>query len=168
MGIEKAAKRLHALVSRLIAGMMYIAAGVTFVLMMLTVADVSGRYFFNRPISGTYELTLLAMCAIVFFAVAYMAHRGGDIVVGLVVSKFSQKAQAIIESITSFLSLGLISLITWQTALLARTIMLKGETTALLSVPIYLAISAIALGCFILCLVLLVSFCRFLSESVRK
>ncbi len=37
-------------------GMVYIAAIGLFVMMMVTVVDVIGRYIFNHPILGAYEL----------------------------------------------------------------------------------------------------------------
>ena len=37
--------------------MVYVSSLSTFVLMLLTTADAGGRYLFNRPITGAYEIT---------------------------------------------------------------------------------------------------------------
>jgi TRAP-type C4-dicarboxylate transport system permease small subunit len=37
--------------------MMYVSCLSTFVLMLLTTADAGGRYLFNRPITGAYEIS---------------------------------------------------------------------------------------------------------------
>ena len=37
-------------------------------LMFLTAADVIGRFFFNKPITGTYELTGLLLAVMIFFS----------------------------------------------------------------------------------------------------
>ncbi len=56
----------------------YSAIIATFVIMCLTTADVLGRYVFNRPIIGAYEITEnYLMVSTVFLAVCY-AYRGGS------------------------------------------------------------------------------------------
>jgi len=57
--------------------LLYTAALATFLMMCLTTADAAGRYLFNRPITGAYEVTeKYLMVAMVFLGVCY-AYRGG-------------------------------------------------------------------------------------------
>jgi TRAP-type C4-dicarboxylate transport system permease small subunit len=57
--------------------LLYAAVFATFVMMCLTTADAAGRYLFNRPIAGAYEVTeKYLMVAMVFMGVCY-AYRGG-------------------------------------------------------------------------------------------
>jgi TRAP-type C4-dicarboxylate transport system permease small subunit len=57
--------------------LLYVAVLATFVMMCLTTADAAGRYLFNRPIAGAYEVTeKYLMVAMVFLGVCY-AYRGG-------------------------------------------------------------------------------------------
>jgi TRAP-type C4-dicarboxylate transport system permease small subunit len=57
--------------------LLYVAVFSTFVMMCLTTADAAGRYLFNRPIAGAYEITeKYLMVAMVFLGVCY-AYRGG-------------------------------------------------------------------------------------------
>ncbi len=57
--------------------MLYVSTMSTFILMLLTTADAGGRYLFNRPITGAYEITAnYLMIAAVFLATTY-AYRGG-------------------------------------------------------------------------------------------
>ena len=56
--------------------MVYVSSLSTFVLMLLTTADAGGRYLFNRPITGAYEITSnYLMIAAVFLAVCYGFHE---------------------------------------------------------------------------------------------
>ena len=57
--------------------LLYVAVFATFVMMCLTTADAAGRYLFNRPIAGAYEVTeKYLMVAMVFMGVCH-AYRGG-------------------------------------------------------------------------------------------
>ncbi|MFK4997204.1 TRAP transporter small permease subunit [Bacillus sp. N9] len=44
--------------------------------MLLTTADVIGRNVFNKPITGTYELTGLALAIIIFFSLGTAQIKG--------------------------------------------------------------------------------------------
>lgn len=52
-------------------------------LMAYTVADVILRYIFNRPFSGSIEVTEFAMSAIVFLGIAYCGWLGGHVAVDI-------------------------------------------------------------------------------------
>ena len=59
------------------AVLLWVAVLATLVMMCLTTADAAGRYLFNRPIAGAYEVTeKYLMAAMVFLGVCY-AYRGG-------------------------------------------------------------------------------------------
>jgi len=58
------------------------------VLVLLTVADVVMRRFFNAPIGGTFELTQVLLGIIVFFSFSYCAIKGGHIVLDVLVTRF--------------------------------------------------------------------------------
>lgn len=47
-----------------------------FVIMLLMTADVIGRSFFNRPISGVIEIVTLSIVSIVFIQLADTLHKG--------------------------------------------------------------------------------------------
>ena len=52
-------------------------------LMVYTVADVILRYIFNRPFSGSIEVTEFAMSAIVFLGIAWCGWLGGHVAVDI-------------------------------------------------------------------------------------
>ena len=52
-------------------------------LVVLTVIDVIGRYFFSSPLVGAVELVRICMAGIIFFSVPYMFLRSDHIVVDL-------------------------------------------------------------------------------------
>lgn len=145
-----------------------VGIGLVMVMMLLTVMDVSLRYLFNRPIPGAFELTGFMMAILVFFALAYTAIQRGHITIDLVVSRLPQRIQAVIYSITYFLSLGLFSLVTWRNVLQAKTTWLRSDVSADLLIPIAPFAFLVALGLAVLSLVLLVNLLHSLAQAVRK
>ncbi|MDO5369539.1 TRAP transporter small permease subunit, partial [Paracoccus sp. (in: a-proteobacteria)] len=61
-GIMPAAGRLG---GRLLAAA---GAGLTLLMVVVTCIDVVGRYLFNRPFGGAFEITQMSLAALVFVA----------------------------------------------------------------------------------------------------
>jgi len=81
---------LKRVVNPLVRIIAFVAAGVLALMMFLTAADVLLRYIFNRPISGTWELTSYMMVVMVSFGLSYCALVKGLISVEVLTSRFSQ------------------------------------------------------------------------------
>ncbi len=74
--------------------MLYVSTMSTFVLMLLTTADAGGRYLFNRPITGAYEITTNYLeIAAVFLAVCYGYREGAYIRVTFLVDRLPGKVK---------------------------------------------------------------------------
>jgi len=145
-----------------IVGLVILALMTLFILV-----DVFGRYFFNRPIAGSYDSVQLMMTVLVSFALAYTAVRKGHIKINWLISLFPSRVQSVINSITSFLCLGISAVITWQVVLQAESLKLQGATPALLQIPIYPFLYAIAFGSALLCLVFIYNFFEHLIRAIK-
>ena len=110
----------------------YVATGVLGLMMMLTVADVFMRTFFNSPITGTTEVTEFMMVIVVFPALAWCAVQRRHIKVDLLVSHLPPRVQTVIDSTTLLLALCTYIIITWHSMLEAMDVY---TTTALLNLP---------------------------------
>ena len=85
----------------------------------------------------------------------------------LLVARFSPRAQGIVDSLTGILSLGIFSLVTWQSIALANDMRRAGETSMTSLQPFYPYIYAIAFGCALLCLVILVDLMKSVVKAVK-
>ena len=91
-------------------------AGITLGLsMLLTTADVVWRYFLNHSIVAAHDVTELMMVVVVFLGLAYTASVKGHIRVDLLISKLSERAQAILDSITTIFSIVIFAVMAWRT-----------------------------------------------------
>lgn len=60
-----------------------VAAALMFCMMLLTCIDVVGRYFFNKPVTGGFELTEMLLAALIFAGLPLVTLRGDHITVDL-------------------------------------------------------------------------------------
>ena len=137
-------------------------------MMLLTVSDVSLRYFFNRPIIGVTELTELFMVCVGFLGLAWCATKGGHLKVGLVMSRFSARVQAIVNSITLLASLCLCVFITWRSFLESMTSLRLGSTSSLLEVPDYPFYFMLTLGFTMLCLAIATELIQNIAKELKR
>jgi len=141
-----------------------IAAMAIFSMMALTSIDVFLRYFFRKPIPGTYEIVALLGAIAVSFAVAHTLAERGHVAVSLIVQLFPKRLQGIIESIISIFGIILFGLIAWQSVLYGMDCQRSGEVSLTLELPFYPVIYGVALCAVVVCLVLLVD----LANAVAK
>ena len=128
---------LNGVITPLVRIINYVAAGVLALMMFLAAADVLLRYIFNRPISGTMELTSYMMAVVVGFGLSYCASVKGLISVEVLTSHFSPRVQAILNCITYFLSFCFFSLVTWQSILYIKLMFDSGLVSAVLLIPTF-------------------------------
>lgn len=140
--------------------------GVVFlaVMMFLTAADVILRYVLNRPVTGAYELTEFMMAVVVAFGLAYTQLKKGHIIIEIVISRFPPRVQAVINSITCAVFLGLFALIAWRTIIRAESLRVGGFVSGALGIPTFPFVYLVALGSIILCLILIVNLLEYLAQ----
>ena len=137
--------------------MLYVSTLSIFVLMLLTTVDAGGRYLFNRPITGAYEITTnYLMIAAVFLAVSFGYHEGAYIRVTFLADHFPPKVKLVVNYFVQLVSVvygGLLVVATFQQAL--RII---GSHTALSSldfIPLGPAYLIVTVGLFFMSLAML-------------
>lgn len=164
MGLNKIIYAVKRVVDPLARVINYVAAGILFLMMLMTAADVLLRYIFNRPISGTWELVSYMMAVMVGFGLSYCALVKGLISVEVFISRFSRRGQATVNCITYFLSFCFFSLVTWQSILYIKLMFKSNLVSAVLHIPAFPFIAALALGSLIFTLVILMNFLEYLSQ----
>jgi TRAP-type C4-dicarboxylate transport system permease small subunit len=83
-------------------------------LMFVMAGDVIGRYLFNRPVPGAYELVEYLMGIIVPFSVAYSAAQKCHVGVDILVEKLPRKQRAVVDIFTQIITVVLVSYVIWQ------------------------------------------------------
>jgi TRAP-type C4-dicarboxylate transport system permease small subunit len=164
-GESHAVMKVMAIVSRI----MIIAAVLSLLAMIaMTVADVFLRHLFKTPVPDSQELTEYLIVCVAFLGMAWVAVEREHVTVDLIVSRFSPRTQAIFDSITYFLVLGVFALMTWRTLVEAPIVKMLGGGTSLLDFPAYPFFFVIAFGLGILCLVILIQLIQNIKRAVTR
>jgi len=124
----------------------YIAGAVLVLLMLLTTADVAGRYFFNAPISGVFDLTHFAVSIMTYLGLAYCAVRGAHVAIELLYDKLPTVGQRLLDRITNLAGCILFALISWRTAVQAVTVREMGEASQMMELPLFPLYCLVAFG----------------------
>jgi TRAP-type C4-dicarboxylate transport system permease small subunit len=82
----------------------YIAGAFSLLMMLGVSADIVGRYFMNKPISGMIEANQIAIPWVVFLAAAYVLKKKGQISMDVIVQSLRPKARNTLNLCTSLLS----------------------------------------------------------------
>ena len=168
MWLSRAADKLNKIVrplSRIFQGIGSIAL---VMMMFLTALDVSMRYFFDKPITGSFDLTEYMMVIVISMGLAYCAVEKEHVKVDLVISRFGPRTKAIINTLTGFLSFVLFSLIAWQCIKYIKILYLSKVAYPVLLIPVYPSGVIVACGMVILCLVLLADFLESLAQVIGQ
>ncbi len=132
-------------------------------MMFLVTADIFMRRALNQPIFGAYEIGKVLLVIVVFCGVAYVMSVRGHVMVDTLVRLYSRKLQMAVSGIAYFLSLIIVALISWQSAVYGLDMLRVGETTVLLRILISPFIFVVAFGSAVLFLVILVQFIYILA-----
>jgi TRAP-type C4-dicarboxylate transport system permease small subunit len=114
----------------------YVAAAVMFALMLLTCADVVGRYFLNRPVWGGFELTEMLLAALIFAGLPLVTLRDDHVTVDLfdpIVPERLFRLQHVVACAIGALCTGYLA---WRLWLRAEQLDRAGETTAVLQIKL--------------------------------
>jgi tripartite ATP-independent transporter DctM subunit len=144
-----------------------IAAVVLGIMMLLTTADVIGRYFFNHPIKGTYELIGLMLVCAATWGLAYCQIERGHIRIEVLFERFSPGTKAGLNFMSYFIGLCGFFLICWQLLIMAKEYFLLGDTgtTETLGIPYYPFMLILAIGMGMLSLMLLIDIVKSMKEA---
>ena len=116
------------------------------------------RRALNSPIFGSYEIGKVLLVIVVFCGVAYVMTVKGHVVVDTLSRLYPKRLQTVVSGIAYFLSLVIVALISWQSALYGLEMLRLGETSVLLRILVSPFILIVAFGSAVLFLVILVQF----------
>jgi len=113
-----------------------LAAAILFSMMSVTTIDVLGRYLFNSPLQGAYELTQLLMASLLFAALPSVTRRGEHITVGLFENAFTGALGVARNTIIAAVIMVCSAYLAWRLYILAGRFSAFGDTTATSRIPI--------------------------------
>jgi TRAP-type C4-dicarboxylate transport system permease small subunit len=135
-----------------------VGAGVIFALMLITGIDVVGRYLFQSPLSGAFELSELALALMVIFGWGYNQAVKGHVEIDLLYKRLPQGVQTILDCLIPLLGLSLFVFVSWQAINFTITSIGWGENTEMLHLPVWIFKLMIFVGAVAISLQFVVDF----------
>jgi TRAP-type C4-dicarboxylate transport system permease small subunit len=141
-----------------------VAVGILAIMVLFTVSDVVLRYFFNRPIYGSLEITVFLMVCVGCLGLAWASATGAHVKVDLVVSKYPPRVQQIVDIINYLCVIAVCALIGWRGFRESLATIHYNLSSDTLHVPFYPFYWILVFGYFLMLLVI----ATLLVRSLRK
>ncbi len=137
-----------------------VAAVLLFAMMALTFADVTGRYVFNNPVPGAFEMTEVAMGVLIFAGLPLISARDGHIAVNIADGLMSGRALRLRAFLLDLLIAACNGVLAWVLWEKGMQLVGYGDASPYLGIPIGPVMMAMAVLAWFTVLVLLVKACR--------
>lgn len=130
----------------------YIGNTAIVLMMLLTTADVVGRYFFNSPVLGAYEITEYLMMIMVFSFLAFAQSQSAHISVDIVFDRLPPNVKYALERLNHLICLVMLCLVTYMAVHRVLDIIESGASSTLLKIPDYPFAIFMVIGCAAYCI----------------
>ena len=135
--------------------------------MGMTVVSVLGRYLFNAPVPGDYEITELAIGIAAFAFFPYCHISNANIVVELFTGRMPARWKAALDAVHNVTFAIVAGLIAWRLFIGGMHKFADGETTMFLGIPIHWAYFSALMGAGLLTVVCVLLLFRHLKIPAR-
>lgn len=144
--------------------------GMVFILIIsvVTAFHVIGRYGFHKPVLGLIEISNYCLIVAVFLIGAYIMALKRHVTLGIIVDRFSERAQAIIDSVTYLLCLAFTIVVCWQTFLRAIYEVNSGASSEILRIPNSPFVIVVAIGWALLSIAIIINLVHSFTRMVKK
>ena len=140
-------ERLHKKMEWVSGNLSYFGSIALFAMMLLTTVDVIGRYFFNKPVLGAFELTEFLVLILIFSFLAPSQAKKSHVAVDLIFQHFPARLRVVIDVLNHLLCMVFMGLIAYRCFIRALEIKEFGEATSNLGIIKYPFAFFVVFGC---------------------
>jgi TRAP-type C4-dicarboxylate transport system permease small subunit len=140
------------------------------IMMLVTVIDVCGRFFFSRPLQGAFELVGILLVIAGSWGMGYCQLLKGNVRIDLLTNYFPKIMQGIIMLVAHAIAIGMTATITWKTLQRTYDYFTKtlGSVTETLSMPYWPFMLALAIGMGWTCIIFIINFVKTAVEVTKR
>jgi TRAP-type C4-dicarboxylate transport system permease small subunit len=118
------------------AALGFTSASVLFLMMLITAVDVVGRYVFNQPLPGGFELTELLLAALIYCGLPLVSARREHIVIDTFDPFFSPRLKRGLDMAAEVICAGTLAGVGYLLFKRALRVAEYGDTTNTLKIPL--------------------------------
>ncbi len=112
------------------------ASVILFAMMMITFVDVIGRYGFNRPMRGAFEITELMLLVLIFAGLPLVSHADEHVTMDFIDHMLGSRVRAGVIRLAHLLCAAIFLFLAWLIWLKAAKISSYGDTTDVLRITV--------------------------------
>ena len=161
-------RALEKVTDKLNVALKYLCMSLLGVMLLLGSADVLGRYLFNRPVSGTYEIFGVLLPSIVLLGLAYAQAERAHVRITMVLERLPPLLQRVFNILTTLIFMVMTVLIGWFGFDLSMRFWDSGKLIDTIFVPKWIPQLVVPLGALALFLVLSVQLIEYLGKSGKR
>ncbi len=165
--LETSAHALKKVVHPITTFLVYLSAISSFIMALLVLLDVVMRVVFDRPITGIIELETIMLGVLCFFSIAYTAFEDGHVSVDIFIKKFPENFKLFLGCFFPILGIFFFSVVSWQFIVRTQDSMRDFEVTDMMGWALWPFFLIAAIGCALLCLVLVIDYLKNQSRLIR-
>jgi TRAP-type C4-dicarboxylate transport system permease small subunit len=113
---------------------------------LLTTASVVSRAIWNQPIAGDVEITQMVIALAISLCLPHCQARKANILVDFFTQKLSSGRLRILDAMGCFFLALIYAFLAWRTSAGAVSVREAGETTMIISLPMWWAYACLAPG----------------------
>ena len=118
------------------AALGFAASVILFSMMLITFVDVIGRYVFNRPMRGAFEITELMLLVLIFAGLPLVSHADEHVTMDFIDNMLGARARRAVIRIAHAVCAGIFLSLAWLIWLKAAKIHSYGDTTDVLRITV--------------------------------
>ncbi len=113
---------------------------------LMTTVSVASRALFNAPIPGDIEITQMGIALAISLCLPWCQLRGANIIVDFFTQNISERKRQWLDGLGCLLLVAMYCLLAWRTGSGAVSVREAGETSMIISLPMWWAYAALAPG----------------------
>ena len=112
------------------------SASVLFLMMLITAVDVVGRYVFNKPLNGGFEVTEMMLAALIYCGLPLVSARREHIVIDTFDPLFSRQLKRGLDMVAEVVCAVALAGVGLLIFIRANRVAEYGDTTSVLKLPL--------------------------------
>ena len=111
------------------------ASAILFAMMTLTFVDVIGRYIFNRPVRGGFEVTELMLVVLIFAGLPLVSHANEHVTMDIADHFMTRHVRRALDRVVHAAVAAIFAFMAWQMTIKAQRISSYDDATEVLVIP---------------------------------
>ena len=136
-------------VERAALGFAVVGGVLLMLIALMTVASIIGRAGFGKPVPGDIEITQYAIAVAISAFLPYCLFSGGNLIVDFFTAKAAERTKRTLDAIGALTLAFAMSLFAWRTWIGMMAVKEAGETSMVISMPLWWTYAGMA-PCFAL------------------